>query len=95
MELLLTFLAVGESDPKLTTAHISLYVHLWKFRKEYGDAVQLVLFSHEVMRRCKISSYSTYHKTIRELHEFGYIRYVPSFNRFSGSVIELVEIKKR
>jgi len=39
------------------------------------------------MELAKISGVATYHKTIRELHEYGYIKYQPSYNRFSRSRI--------
>jgi hypothetical protein len=45
------------------------------------------------MELCKISASSTYHKTIRELHEFGYIEYRPSFNHNKRSLIRLTIIK--
>ncbi len=41
------------------------------------------------MRLAKISGIATYHKSIRELNDFEYIKYQPSYNHFSKSVIYL------
>ncbi len=90
MQKLLDFFNCIEHDARITTAHISLYTSLWKLWKDRGGEQPLCLFSREVMGVCKISSYSTYHKTIRQLHEFGYINYVPSFNHFRGSQVYFI-----
>lgn len=39
----------------------------------------------------KIQAKATYHKVIKELHEFGFIVYKPSYNPFRGSEVELVQ----
>jgi hypothetical protein len=44
----------------------------------------------EVMKVSKICAKATYHKCMRELHNFGYLQYVPSYNPFKGSLIYLV-----
>ena len=94
MQRLIDFFNCIEQDVRITTAHISLYTSLWKLWKDRGEKETLCIFSREVMGICKISSYSTYHKTIRQLHEFGYIHYEPSFNHFTGSVIEFSVLTK-
>lgn len=81
------FLSETEADPRITTAHISLYVSLWKKWKNSGAEQPLYVFRQDVMNLCKISSYNTYHKVIRQLHQYGYIRYIPSYNHFAGSSV--------
>jgi len=85
---LINFFQDIESDNRITTAHISLYVSLWKRWNELQPGQCLIIFSYEVMPVCKISSYSTYHKIIRQLNEYRYIKYTPSYNHYSGSMIE-------
>jgi hypothetical protein len=41
------------------------------------------------MRISKISSKSTYHKCLKNLHSLGYISYEPSYNPFKGSIVYL------
>ena len=41
------------------------------------------------MRVSKISAKATYHKCIKELNNYGYLRYEPSFNPIRGSLVYL------
>ena len=91
--LLVDFFKAIEDDPRVNSRHVSLYVSLFQFWITKDAANPLELFSSEVMGLCKISASSTYHKTIRELHEFGYINYYPSFNHNKKSLICLTKIE--
>ena len=94
IDVLSSFLATAKEDPRINTAHISLYVSLiycWQ-QKQYKNPVSL--FRHDLVPLCKISGSATYHKSIRDLHRFGYIEYIPSFNRFEGSLVYFITNKK-
>jgi hypothetical protein len=41
----------------------------------------------------KISGPATYHKCIKDLNDFGYIEYVPSFNPAINSRVYLLKLK--
>lgn len=90
--LLADFFKAIEDDPRINSRHVSLYASIFYFWINKKCKSPLELFSREVMGLCKISASSTYHKTIRELHEFGYIRYVPSFDHNKKSLICLTKI---
>lgn len=47
----------------------------------------------ELMRISKISDKATYHKCINDLHTYGYIQYLPSFNPFKGSLVYLFDMQ--
>ncbi|HEU4576573.1 MAG TPA: hypothetical protein VFS36_16350 [Chitinophagaceae bacterium] len=82
-----SFMEMIKEDARINPAHISLYsalVHCCR-KKQYLHPV--TVFSHEIMPLCKISGTATYHRSIRELHQYGYIRYVPSYNHFLGSLV--------
>jgi len=94
LDILFDFLIAIENDSRVTTAHISLFVMLWR-RWAAGDrGLPLIFFKREIMPLCRISSRSTYHKIIGQLHKYGYIRYAPSFNHFEGSRVEFFETRK-
>jgi hypothetical protein len=76
-----------EEDPRISTAHISVYLALWKRWVDKGYEQPLSFFRVELVAVCKIASFNTYYKIIRELHEYGYIRYIPSYNHFLGSLV--------
>jgi hypothetical protein len=46
----------------------------------------------QVMRVSKISSNGTYHKCIKDLSEYGYLEYFPSFNPYKGSLVHLFNL---
>lgn len=77
-------------DPRISITHIGIYAALLKHwgEKHFENPVQA--FSHEVMKTAKISASTTYHRTIRDLHHYGYIRYEPSFKRNKASRVYIV-----
>ena len=44
------------------------------------------------MRVSKICSNATYHKCIKELNDYGYLEYIPSFNPYKGSLVSLFNL---
>jgi len=87
--MLLKFMGRVKEDPRIGPLHISIYVSLVAIWMDRGGAHPLSVFAHEVMPYCKITGPATYHRTLRQLHEYGYIKYVPSYNHFLGSLIYL------
>jgi hypothetical protein len=83
---LVDFLTVAADDPRISPIHISLYsaiLHQYK-QQEYNLPVSV--YSKDLMRLAKISG-KTYHKTMRELHQYGFIHYLPSYNPVLGSLV--------
>lgn len=74
-------------DEKATPFHISLYMalfHKWnsaKFRNPISIA------RDDLMYLSKIGSANTYSKCLKELHTWGYLKYVPSHSYHIGSKI--------
>lgn len=80
-----------KKDGRISITHIGLYAALLQYRKEKGLINPIIAFSHDIMPIAKISSFETYHKCIKDLNSFGYIRYEASFNRNIGSSIYFQE----
>lgn len=76
------------ADARITVTHISVYTAILQTTYKLGTNC-LAMFSFELMQVAKISSGKTYYKAVRELNEFGYIRYEPSFNKNRPSRIVL------
>lgn len=76
-------------DDRLNPTHISLYVSLFQFWNASRFHNPISISRSEVMRVSKIASKATYHKCIKELNEFGYLEYKPSYNPFKGSLVYL------
>ncbi len=79
-------------DNRLKPTHISLYMamfQMWNLSRFYSP---LLIIRTELMQMAKISSKSTYHRTIKELHDFRYIDYFPSRSPHIGSKIIMLTI---
>lgn len=78
------------NDPRICIAHIGLFATLLQLWQSGGFPDHIEAYSYEVMEVARISSRATYHRCIRDLHDFGYLQYFPSFNKKRRSKIILV-----
>lgn len=78
MESLSAFYAKAGSDNRLSPAHVSLYIALL-YEGGHMLAIPFFLRREHVMLKAKISSPVTMNKCLRELHEYGYLNYQPSY----------------
>ena len=78
-----------QEDNRLNPTHISLYLALFQFWNLNRFRNPISISRNEMMKLSKISAFGTYHKCIKELQEFGYIEYIPSFNPYKGSLVNL------
>ena len=86
------FKFVSENRKNVTTAHISLYFYcinlcntnLWK--KEFG------LPTDRTMDGICVGSYKCYIKSLRDLHDWGFLEIVcTSKNQYTANIISLVD----
>ncbi len=88
------FFERASADFRINKSHLAVFVAILHMWQQKGYPYCLVAFGKDIMVAAKISSDSTYHRIIGELHKYGYIRYKPSFYKGTGSVIEL-EIERK
>ncbi len=74
-------------DPRISISHIGIYAALLQYWKQHNFENPIQVFSHEIMQIAKISASTTYHKIIKDLSSYGYIRYEPSYKRNQGSKV--------
>lgn len=79
-----------QEDNRLNPTHISLYLALFQFWNLNHFRNPISISRNEMMRLSKISAFGTYHKCIKDLQEFGYLEYMPSFNPYKGSMVNLL-----
>lgn len=87
------FYSTIEKDARINTTHISLYMALLQQWNLNGGVNPFQIERGVIMSAAKINARHTYNKCINNLHDFGYISYVPSSNSFSSSKIYLMELK--
>ena len=91
IKLLTGFFQKVSEDDRLNPTHISMYVSLFQLWNANRFKNPISISRSLVMHVCKISSTATYHKCIKELHQFGYLTYTPSYNPYKGSLVLLFD----
>jgi hypothetical protein len=79
------------NDHRLLATHISLFTALFVCRQRRGFIQPFSVNRRELMVLSKIASIATYHKCIKNLDDYGYIHYQPSFHPKVGSLIYWIE----
>ena len=82
-----SFFVSIRSDNRISTSHISLYMALFECWNQNDFQNPVTIKRKQVMEAAKISGLATYHRCIKELHEYGYIVYLPSYNSAIGSQV--------
>jgi hypothetical protein len=85
------FFVAIEKDFRIGTTHIALYAALLQYRlsKEFINPIEV--YQYEISPIAKILSPYTYHKCIRELSNYGYIKYEPSSKKTHGSKVYFLD----
>lgn len=81
------------ADNRLNPTHVSLYMAIFQFWNAGRFQNPVSVSRQELMRISKISAKATYHKCMKDLHNFGYIQYFPSFNPFTGSLVYMFDFQ--
>ncbi len=74
-------------DKRVNVWHLGMYmvfVYLWK---QNGRKNPITISRRQVMQLARIKGLPTYHKCIRELVEFGYIEYRPTYDYYKGTKV--------
>lgn len=81
------------ADNQLNPTHISMYVALFQYWNLNRFENPVSISRKEIMLLSKIGSLATYHKCIKELHQWGYLEYIPSHNPFKGSLVNMFNLE--
>jgi hypothetical protein len=91
---LVMFYQCVKEDYRIGATHISLYGALYYFFIISDFQNPLPIKRKLVMECAKICGLATYHKCIKDLKEFGYIEYLPSFNPSKNSLVYFLKLDK-
>lgn len=87
-----TFFEKVQTDPRIGTSHISLYLTILGIGQVQGETNTICAFSKTVMRVAKISSSATYVRLLRDLCDGGYLSFEPSFYKRQPSKIQVKDL---
>jgi len=76
-------------DHRLNPTHVSLYLALFQFWNLNRFHNPVSISRSEVMKISKIGSNATYHRCIKDLHNWQYLEYMPSYNPLKGSLVHM------
>jgi len=77
------------TDERLNPTHVSMYVSLFQFWNINRFQNPISISRNDLMKVSKIAAKATYHKCMKELNEWQYLKYKPSYNPFKGSLVYL------
>jgi hypothetical protein len=78
-DIIASFMDRVRDDPRISPAHVSLYMavlHGWSIQ---GMREPAMFKAPWMMAAARIGGRGLFHRTIRQLHDYGYLRYEPSF----------------
>lgn len=75
------------TDSRILATHVSMFTALFVCWQHCGFTSPFAVTRKKLMAYSRIASIATYHKCIRELDSFGYIRYQPSYHPTMGSLV--------
>jgi hypothetical protein len=79
-------------DHRIGTVHISLYLALFRAWLKNECRNPVLLERASIMHDAKIRARSTYNKCMRELNDYGYLKYQPSYNGNQRSVALVIPL---
>lgn len=89
---LIGFFIRSSSDHRMGPHHVALYMALFQQWCINNGKSPIAVTQVQLRQVAKIGR-TTYHKCMRELEAYGYIRYVPSYSPVLGSLVYLEEMR--
>lgn len=76
-------------DNRIIPSHISIYMALLQCWNKNHFKNPISITRRKIMEAAKINSIATYHKCIKNLHDWHYIQYMPTYDPILGSTVFL------
>jgi hypothetical protein len=76
-------------DERIKVWHISAYMAIIQLWHQGNCRNPIFVTRGRIMKLARIRSIATYHKYLKELEQFGYIKYIPSYHPGLGSQVFL------
>lgn len=90
MDKLQHFIETMADDTRLKPVHLSLCMALCKEWIASGYMQSYRVNRRLLMQGSRILSKATYHKVLKDLQEYGYLKYTPSYHPKLGSQVSLL-----
>ena len=84
------FLATVSEDKRLNVWHLAIIVALVQLAYNQDEGKVLHASRSKIMELSHIGTLPTYHKYFKELQDWGYIKYTPSYHPGYRSIVEFL-----
>ena len=88
------FFSAIDMDERISYPHIVLYMALLQCWNKNEFVNPISISRSQIIKLSKINSKSTYHKYMKDLTDFGYINYSPSYHPVQGTTVSLNILKR-
>ncbi|SMC61122.1 hypothetical protein SAMN02787074_2030 [Chryseobacterium sp. YR221] len=85
------FMDFLDNDPKLNVWHISLMLAIARLACKQKENWVIHVSRSKLMKLSHIDSITSYHRYFKELQQFGYIKYIPSYHPHYRSTVEIIK----
>jgi len=76
--LMRAFIQQAKDDPRIGPMHLGLYLAILSLWSTQNTGSSVEISARKLMPLAKIGGSRSYHRSIRQLHEYGYLHYQPS-----------------
>jgi len=90
LEIMIKSLRLLSTDNRISVWHMGMYVAILQLWYQGGYKNPVAVTRRKILGLSHIGNIVTYHKCIKELEQYGYIRYVPSYHPINGSMVHLI-----
>jgi hypothetical protein len=89
-----TFYSISTYNKKITSNHVSLYLALLYVWNKNFFISPIDIYRDTILSLSKIGSTHTYYKCIKDLHNWSFVRYLPSSNGIIASTVYVFELNE-
>ncbi len=89
---IMDYLSMYINDPKLNVWHLSILTAILGLGYRQGERRRIKVSRSKIMELSHVNTLPTYHKYFKQLQDFGYIKYKPSYD--PGYKSEVILCKK-
>ncbi len=79
-------------DPRIGASHIVIYLTLLHIWQEKGCPQTLEVAAYEILRFAKLRKRDTYLLRVRDLRDFGYLKYTPAENEYVKAEVRFTKL---
>lgn len=80
---------IFHEDHRIKQGHITLYLAFFQKWNRLFFQKTLTINRELIMERAKIKSKTTYHNYLKDLNDWGYLKYFPSYHPARGSKVKM------